>query len=81
MLGCLYIVQYYTFIFIVFVSAKAAFFHKETLFFSGNPFQILFLSKPFTHSQQVEEQPLTDVWATVVKKKNLFFPLKGTDSL
>jgi hypothetical protein len=66
---------------LVYASAKASFFHKETLFFSGNPFQILFLSKPFTHSHQVEEQPLRDVWATVVKKKNLFFSLKGTDSL
>jgi hypothetical protein len=57
MLGCLYIVQYYNFIFIVFASAKAEFFHKEALFLSRNPFQILTLLKPFTHSRQIEEQP------------------------
>jgi len=32
MLVCLYIVQYYIFIFIIFASAMAAFFHKETIF-------------------------------------------------
>jgi hypothetical protein len=57
MLGCLYILKYYIFIFVVFASAKTAFFHKEILFFSRNLFQILTLSKPFAHSHQVEEQP------------------------
>jgi len=51
------IVQYYIFIFIVFVCAKAELFHKEILFFSRNPVQIITLSKTFKYSQQVREQP------------------------
>jgi hypothetical protein len=43
--------------FIVFASAKAALFHKETLFFSRNPYQIITLPSPFTHSYYVGEQP------------------------